>query len=205
MTLADLIADTKDRIAEGSSTFFTDATIKRWLNEAQRYVVRRTKIIERTGQADTVPGVSLYALEKDFWTLHFVKFNDDTLRPITINELEKRTSVKGTPSHYAVWGDGLHLYPAPSYVGTLTILYYAWPVEMENGTDEPEIPEAFHGLLPTFAAYRAKIADQQPAEANAFFVEFQQGLEELIAAYTDRQDQVSRVRDVSDLGEFPWL
>ena len=129
MTLADLIADTKDRIAEGSSTFFTDATIKRWLNEAQRYIVRRTKIIERIGQAETVPGVSLYALEKDFWTLHFVKFNDDTLRPITINELEKRTSVKGTPSHYAVWGDGLHLYPTPSYVGTLTVLYYAWPVE----------------------------------------------------------------------------
>ena len=203
MTLADLIADSKDRIAEGSSNFFTDATIKRWLNEAQRYVVRRTKVLERTTTITSVPNQAIYELDKHVWSLHFVRFNDDTLRPTTINDIQRRLpDTGGTPSHYALWGGHLYLYPAPKEAGTLTVLYYAWPVEMKDDEDEPEIPEAFHGLLPTFAAYRAKMADQQPAEAQALFLEFQQGLDELISSTTDMQDQVSRVQDVTE-GMFP--
>ena len=67
------------------------------LNDAQRLSNVPNK------QTQVPRGVLVCVRRKTLWTLHLVKFNDDTLRPITINELEKRTSVKGTLSHYAVW------------------------------------------------------------------------------------------------------
>lgn len=204
MTLAELIADSKDRIAEGSSEFFKDTTWRRWLNEAQRYVVRRTKVLERSTEITVVQGQQQYTLDASVWTLHFVRLSNDRLQPASINDIQRWfSSTEGKPSHYALWDNRLYLYPTPSHGGQLTILYYAWPVDMVQDTDTPEIPEAFHGLLPTFAAYRAKMADQQTAEAQSLFLEFQQGLDELVASYTDVQDQVSRVRDVT--GDGLWL
>lgn len=203
MTLAELIADSKDRIAEGSDTFFQDHTWKRWLNEAQRYVVRRTRVLERSAYTMTVPGQQSYALEKDFWVIHFVTLGRNTLLPLPTNSLVKRGDSAGTPTHYSIWSNAIYLHPTPVSEDRLTVLYYAWPSPMERDEDTPEIPEAFHGLLPTFAAYRAKMADQQTAEAQSLFLEFQQGLDELVASYTDVQDQVSRVRDVT--GDGLWL
>ena len=44
----------------------------------------------------------------------------------------------GKPQHYAVWDNVIQLYPTPSDIFTLNLLYVKWPDELVEG-EEPEI------------------------------------------------------------------
>lgn len=197
MTMAELVEDARSRIAEVSDSFFSDDTIKRWLNEAQQIAVRRTKVLQRKSIVTTGVGENAYPMSSDFWLPRLVVYDGDELRPVTVEELERNSFTTGRPYAYAVWAKTILLYPAPSQEKKLTVYYYAWPRVMRHDSDIPEIPEAFHNILPTFAAYRAKQADQQVAEADRLFAEFQAAVAELLQSDYEDQVQLNVVRDVS--------
>jgi len=67
---------------------------------------------------------------------------------------------------------------------------------MVDDDDRPDIPEAFHGLLVTWAAYRAKQTDQAVAEAQALLSEFQQGVMEIVRATAEEHAEGHIVREV---------
>lgn len=213
MTLADLRADAMARIAEdsmdtmdsmNSMTFFNVNDWNRWLNDGQRAFVRQTKILQGRKMTLTVPGQQDYPMDTDFWTPRLVKYDIYVLKPFSVDELEIQSpaSSTGTPVYYTVWERQILLWPTPSVEKTLLVYYYRWPVEMMADTDVPEIPEAFHGVLPAWAAYRAMLADQNPSLADRYLREFNDGVMEALAALTDNQDQGYTVRDVR--GGCPW-
>lgn len=195
LTLEELIIDCKSRAAEEDTTWFSDEDWIRWLNEGQQAVVRNTRILQRSVDLAVGPAQAEFPLPNDMWLPRLVLFDGNTLTPISLEDVEQRPAVGGTYA-YVVWGDRLRLYPAPSRPGTLTIYYFAWPKRMREPGDVPEIPEAFHGTLVTYALYRQKLADQKPVEADRLYAEFQNNLLELVGAYSERQEQYHRVRDV---------
>lgn len=199
MTLEELIQDCKARVAEEDTSWFTDEDWVRWLNEGQRAVVRNTKILERVSETMTIPGQSRYPMASDFWLPRLVMFNRNTLRPSTIDNVERAVS-RGTPCSYMIWGGEIVLNPSPASTQKLIVYYYAWPCKMVESTDEPEIPEAFHGALVTYAVYRARQADQKLLDADRLYAEFQNNIMELMDAYAERQVQGHRVRDVYVVG-----
>lgn len=195
MTLEDLIRDCKARATEEDTTWFEDDDWIRWLNEGQRAVVRNTRIIERASETITVPSQARYVMADDFWLPRLVLYGRNTLRPGTINDVEKSIAM-GLPCSYTVWGKEILLIPPPSSSDKLIVYYYAWPNEMSDPEDEPDIPEAFHGALVTYAVYRARQADQKLLDADRLYAEFQNNIMELLDAYSERQVQGHRVRDV---------
>lgn len=196
MTLAELVEDVMARLAEESNAYFAEDAIKRWLNEGERTVVRQTRILQDVLETGVAAGVAEYQLPPRLWQVRLVELDGDVLRPIDL-EAMRRIGGSGRPTHYAIWRNSLWLHPKPASAWpVLRVFFYAWPKGMVNDDDEPEIPEAFHGLLVTWAAYRAKQADQDMPAAQMLYQEFQRGVFELQAAYAEDQAQGTLVREI---------
>lgn len=196
VTLAELVKDVMARIAEESGAYFDEDTIKRWLNEGERVIVRQTRILQDIAETFTIKGRHEYPLPRWFWMPRLVMYDDDVLKPIDVERMVLENNSR-TPTYYAVWRNSLWIHPAPSESMKLVrAFFYAWPRGMVEDTDRPDIPEAFHGLLVTWAAYRAKQADQAVAEAQALLSEFQQGIMEIVRATAEDHAQGHIVREV---------
>ena len=196
MTLAELVKDVMARIAEESGSYFDEDTIKRWLNEGERVIVRQTRILQDIAEAPAIKGRAEYPLPRWFWMPRLVMYGDDVLKPIDVDRMVREKG-SGTPTHYAVWRHSLWLHPTPAEsMKFVQVFFYAWPRGMVEDTDRPDIPEAFHGLLATWAAYRAKQPDQAVAEAQALLSEFQQGIMEIVRATSEEHAQGHVVREV---------
>lgn len=196
MTLAELVQDVMSRLAEESDAYFDEATVKRWINEGERTIVRQTRVLQDIAETPTIAGRSEYPLPNWFWLPRLVKYDGGVLRPIDLERME-RVSTSGPPTHFSVWRRTIFLHPAPvQSMRLLRVFFYAWPRGMREDSDRPDIPEAFHGLLATWATYRAKMADQSVGEAQALLNEFRHGVMELTQADAEEQAQENVVRDV---------
>lgn len=87
----------------------------------------------------------------------------------------------GRPEMVAQQGQTLQVWPVPSadYPGTLRISCYRFPLfPMEDGSDEPEIPEEHHEGLVDWALYRAWSSkdseNDDPARAMAALAAFEE-------------------------------
>src|SRR5690606_41290581 len=56
-----------DLIAEESGSYFDEDTIKRWLNEGERVIVRQTRILQDIAEAPAIKGRAEYPLPRWFW------------------------------------------------------------------------------------------------------------------------------------------
>lgn len=197
MTLGELVEDVMARLAEDSDAYFDEETIKRWINEGERTIVRQTRVLQDIAETPTMEDRAEYPLPPWFWLPRLVQYDGKVLRPIDVERMARTAKSAGPPTHFAIWRNSIFLHPAPTEsMLLLNVFFYAWPRGMKEDTDRPDIPEAFHGLLATWATYRAKMADQSINEAQALLAEFRHGVMELTAADSEEQTQDNVVRDV---------
>lgn len=203
--LSELRIDALSKIAEDSpSNAFDDDTLTRWINEAQRVFVRQTKVLQAKTTFSTVANTQAYDLASDVWLPRLCKYDTWVIYPMGIDAIESQNTAKGTPSNYAVWNNQLILWPTPTAVATVLMYYFKRPTTLVDDADTPEIPEEFHGSLTEYTASQARSADEQGSAANNRMIAFQNAVEECKVAYSERQDQDSRVRDVYGIGVDPW-
>lgn len=152
--LDSLLSETlSHQFAEGQYTDY--ATDK--LNEAQQYVVAQTQFRDFFTQSNTTlaAGTEELSLPTDFsqfYSLVCVGSPNITLRQITPADYDALDSdATGRPYLYDVSGDTMSVYPTPDASYDIQLRYWRKPVDLELGTDVPEIPGQYHHLLVSYA------------------------------------------------------
>lgn len=169
-------------------------SVKRWLNEAQQYVVLQLDV--RT-QFDA----ALYTTEADDPALavpaNFARIYEITntnsrnqLTQITPEQYDSFREGAGTPRFFAVIGSSIYLAPTPNGEYPIRLRYYRTPAEMSDTSDEPEIPERYHHLLVRYSLIRAFQRENDYEAAMYWRSEFETDLMKMKgeAPYDTRQE-----------------
>lgn len=163
MTLTDLLHGTRLVLDDlvSPDAMWESADLTRFLNEAQDQFARRTFCFLDSESAftrlTTVPLQGRYALDPRI--LSVLSVEDDVFTPLRPAMMIRTSSTaSGRPTRYTTRQNAksLLLWPVPDAVYGLQLLVARRPLEaMEDGDDEPEIPEEWHTALCDWAAYKA--------------------------------------------------
>jgi hypothetical protein len=147
-----------------SPVFFTAAQLKDLVNEANEVLCEDTLAVKRTAIVPLRPGMRFVytpSIAPDIMAPTRI-WNQSNSRKMTcfsmeeLDALQERWSVStGIPE---VWfplsWDCFGIYPTPvSAGGVLKVEYVAWPRELMDDEDRPELPEATHDALVLYGQY----------------------------------------------------
>lgn len=174
--LDDLYGHGLDYLAD---TAENEERAKRWINQAylEACATARYPFLEETSTGSAPLTIS------DLDTVISVgdptshRYLNDTTEAALTAQVGDLTAT-GTPMlWYLTGGDTVTCYP--SYTGSITVRYYKVPAELDNGSDAPIIPSAYHDVI-TLGALRRAAIDNQAFETASFY----------------RQEWDSRVQDM---------
>lgn len=181
MNLAGIIARVQTQFGDSSGALITSDEIKRWANDAQREIARKTECVKRHYETSAVQGDGSYTLPPGFLRDVRATFNGRKITRVTLEELDKYEGNRdadpptGEPSRFYVWGDFVYLYPAPESPGSgnFDMFYIKLPEDMTALDQEPEVPEQYHEDIVRFCLARAKEVDEEDQKAESLMAEFE--------------------------------
>lgn len=209
-TLGTLATAVRDSLDESTASFWTDAQVRKAINEGTREIARYTSTIEKTGTIAVSAGTQTYTgVPSDMLQINrveFVKTGDTAvyvLGPRQNNEMDplwgtSKAQSQGTPQWFTAWGYTggtmtLTLYPTPSDAGTLTLYYYAVPADLSTSgsADSTNVtcPEGWEDLIVFYAIYRCLQKDADPTwkDYKALYDEKLQSMLELTRQVHDQE------------------
>lgn len=208
-TQAEILTQVRDRLDEPTARQYSDAQIRRWINEAMRDIATRIRWYRTSSTIAAVAGTQTYNFAADCLEVHAVGYQrtGDTqmydLEYVDLRNLKSETythlhTSEGTPQVFWTWGYpgsatfDLGLYPTPSAAGTITVHYYAVPDELNTDTSDAntavEVPMGYERLVVDYAAYTAFMMDGDPRWQNqkALYEQNMEALQELAVKFTDQ-------------------
>lgn len=184
-TVQDVGNAVKRQFGDESGVQISDSDIIRWVNEGQQEISFKNKILKGkadvssvAGQADyTMPSVNIAAVE----SLHY---NGYPIPGVPYPEVENyiknlpdSSTGSGDPQFWYEWAGTLTLFPAPSSVGTITLLYTSMPTEVTSTTDSLVLPDKYFKRLVEFCLVQAHEMDEDFDAATYKSEQFTNGLD----------------------------
>lgn len=158
-----MIAAVRDEVQDPNALRWSDATITRYLNNAQLDLAQISKKLNMWSVS--VAAGATYVMKptdllfpKAFW------FEISSWRyPLDIKYgvPPEATTVTGDPVEVYPMGNYLYFYPVPQQAGTLYVSGVPRPTPMVNNTDTPSVEDA-DDLLIAYAAWMCYLADGDP-------------------------------------------
>lgn len=153
--------------------YFTRTQLTVWLNNAQKEVQKKLLQAHQNFyvipvQTTLVVNQSDYVLPIDFVHLHRLEIvNSGTppledlspVAPITLNQQDLVPAQTGTPQFYFLKKNRIRVQPAPNVALTMRLYYSPLVSDMTLSTDQPDIPEAYHEMLPVLATLDGLLKD----------------------------------------------
>lgn len=186
ITLSAMRADVRAHLDEATATFWTDAQLNTWINDALRDVARRTETLQATSTIAATVGTRSYSLASispSIVRIHRVEFDpgpgSGPIYPMEARNFYELDQVWGSqqgqqrsyPDYWALWGFppnlSIYVFPVPSQAGNLNIWYYRWPAVAASDTDVLDIAEGWWDLVTLFAETQALRKDADPRFADA--------------------------------------
>lgn len=180
-TQATVVTAIRDRLGEPTAGQWSDAQLRRWINEGARDMARRTRQLEDTTTISTVAGTGEYTLPATVLEVRGAYYapGDGRQVPLIARAWEGMNNVwgqyrdqeGGDPAMFTTWGFApalkVRLYPVPGTSSKTVTLYIArLPVDLTtDGTDTNDavdFPDAWIDGLYDFATYQALFKDRDP-------------------------------------------
>lgn len=217
MTRSDIKTLIRSWLDDESGGYFNDTDCNTWINLAQRQV---QMMLLRAGQnwymkpveTLTVIGQADYVLPSDFMFEHRIEVvisgtgdqeNRQALTPMTTNQQDLVSIVKGTPTNYFIKKNRVTLSPTPSQAWTLRLYYSPRVVDLANDTDVPDVPEQFMEYVAILAAWDGFIKDDRaPDNLLAKKAKYEELLKQMADDRT--QDLPRQVVMVSEYDYGAW-
>ena len=177
MIVSDVITRVRNVSGDLNSLQFTDATVFNWINDGIRECAVQNNLLQKRATSSTIVGTPDYNLPTDILKLHSVKFDEQRLQVLTLQEFEEQygsstmVTTNGTPVVCYVWADKLTLYPKPSAVKSLVIDYIYDPALITAGANALPLPVGYHSRLVDYCL--AQVA-QQDDDLNRYSVKMQE-------------------------------
>ena len=165
MNFSEMQTEVRRRLNETSATYWTDADIKRALNDGYEEMAESSEFYERHTTMDLLSGRTYYDLryicEDTFISPRRIQNNQTErwLTQCTVGDLEKNyvrwEDNQGEPERFFIRGTWwLGLWPQPDADwGSVRLYYSATPPAMVLDDDEPEFAIEYHRGLIEYAVY----------------------------------------------------
>lgn len=218
-TLTNLLADVRDRLDETTASFWSDAGLTRWINEALSDIAKRSETLLSKGTVPAVASTATYNLPTDAVRLHLVEYvpsGSTQTYPVKVATRQSMENVWGLnqsqvgsyPMFYVPWGFvpnlQMQVYPVPSAAGTFNIWYYKLPTTLVNGGDVAQIPEGWQDLIPLYVEAIAKRKDHDPTWSEAMEM-YETRLRTMSEQLRHLHDQQEYITATSGVGVPAWL
>jgi hypothetical protein len=206
--------DVRGHIDEASASFWTDAQLNTWVNDALRDIARRTETLQTIGTVAVVAGTRSYTLNfsPNLFRVHRVEFDpgpgQGPIYPLEARNFYELDQVWGSqqaqqrayPDYWALFGFppglSIYLFPVPSQAGNLNVYYYRLPATATADTDVLEVPEGWWDLVTLYAEVHALRKDADPRFTDAAQM-YEQKIAEMIDMtrhWHDQQQYISTGR-----------
>lgn len=189
-TIAEIITSVRYLINEATASFWSDAEITTYVNEAQEIFTTTTKCLSKyyshTLEATDIKNDREIRLYSDFVALDEggVLYDDDPLKPISLKALDEYggsgwRDTTGTPTHFYKRGDMLGFYPKPSTGGV--VAYYGIERATElSGSTVPLSGDyrtiAFRRYIRDYAVSLCWAKKNETVKADKYMAKFEHGL-----------------------------
>lgn len=180
---------TRVRVISGDTTAaqFTNDQVLSWINDGIRECAVNNNLLQKDASSNTVVGQASYALPTDILKLHSVKYDNNVLQMITMEEFDKRYSGIGTSTTNAtgipvvgyVWAGVLRVYPTPEAVKALVVSYLYDPAIITDVGDEITLPVGYHSRIVDYCLSQVALQDDDLNKYNLFYNQFLTGIREL--------------------------
>lgn len=134
-------ADTQESSVTG---LISDASIDRWLNEAQLEAIKESGFIYKEQSITTIASQAAYDLPDDFQDLLSVQYQqssrNEKLEPMTKDRYLYDSVINevSIPSKFVIIGDSIYIYQTPATSGdNISHWYTAYPDKLSDDTDVP--------------------------------------------------------------------
>jgi hypothetical protein len=208
ITLSAMRSDVRTHLDEATASFWTDAQLNSFINDALRDIARRTETLQKIATIAVTAGTRNYTMPTDIVRCHRIEFDpgpgSGPLYPLEARQFFELDSIWGVtqtqtrafPDYYALFGFPpslqIYLYPVPAQVGNLNVFYYRLPAVAASDSDVLDIVEGWWDLITLFAEYQALRKDADPRFAEAKDV-YEGKLGEMIDATRKWHDQAGMI------------
>lgn len=189
MNLGEVKTRVKRQFGDEASVQITDDDITRWANDAQRDVVMRNEsVLQTTSIANSVALQQSYSFPPDLLILrgiHYKREDGDLafykLKGMSYTEFDEYIDGwDGTaygPSYpivYTTYANEFHLFPIPvsSGTGNLKITYSREPVDLDDDSDEIDLPTPYHNAVVDYCLAQAYRLDEDWNAANVMETDY---------------------------------
>lgn len=185
-TQAQIVVAIRDRLDETVAGSWTDAQLRRWINEGARDMARRTRHLKDTTTIATVAGTGEYTVDADVLEVEQAYYAPGDARQVPLiprawegmNAVwgQYRDQQGGDPAMFTTWGFSpnlkLRLFPVPgSSSKTVTLYVSRLPTDLATdgsaSATAVDFPDAWIDALYDFATYQALFKDRDPRWSEA--------------------------------------
>lgn len=189
-TVAEIITSVRYLINEATASFWSDAEITTYINEAQEIFATTTKCLSKyyshTLIAADIVNDREVRLSSDFVALDEggVLYDSDPLRPISLKALDEHggaawRDVTGTPTHFYKRSDMLGFFPKPAAGGVVAYYGIERATELSGATvpfSDDYRTIAFRRYIRDYAVSLCWAKKSEDAKADKYMMKFENGL-----------------------------
>jgi len=169
-TVQDISYSVRRQFGDESGVQIKDLDILHWINDGQKDINNKNKVLKGRAQVDsvasqaeyTVPAVSIACIESIHW---------DGVPLVGLPYPEVESYIKGfspddlsigTPTIWYEWAGVITFWPSPdaTTVGVITLLYTSNPVEVTTLLDTLSIPDKYFNTLVKYVLSQAYEMDE---------------------------------------------
>lgn len=171
ITAADIITDVRADLNESTASFWTEADLLQWIDEAVREIVNRTRCLETTAYTiDLVNGTYKYDTTGSFLSIETIIHNSGVTGSITRIFTLKRMDIQnlghsketGRPKFFAVWNDDIYIWPIPGTdeaTTELTVFQVTLPTGVSATNSAIETPAYLDSAIVNYVKAKAYFKD----------------------------------------------
>lgn len=181
--------------------FVEDHHVEGWLNEAQRDLAQRTKLLTKEITQATVGAAQFttgsLGLPVDFIdTVNLRLGTDDVNFEVDDQDFwaAKDNGWFLSPPWGRVFGNRLEVYPAPSDNASYTLRYAYMPADLDAPEDVSPFPSELQDKMVLFAKSRALYKEREDSLAATYRQEYELGLPERTLGFGRKTAPQNRVR-----------
>ncbi len=175
MIVSDIKTRVKRQFGDESGVQITDADILRWINDAQREIVKRNEgLLEVTALANATKDIQEYTLPTNLLILRSLKYKDFStpsyyyLRGVSFTEFNEYidgwdgSSDRGTPIVFSVFSGKYQVFPTPAVDLTngFKLYYNRRPTDVTADGDTPDLPDLYHESIVKYCVAQAYEIDE---------------------------------------------
>lgn len=172
-TQENIITNCRSLLNEATASFWTDAELLRYINDAERDIAITSGCIQKIDTVTTTNATRLVAFSG--YKVVAVEYVPTTGRPtylmkITPKQLGHFTPASTYPERWFESGTNIGIDPLPNSTYTLRLYLVDYPsLEMSVNTQIPCIPPVFHSQIIQYVLYRALLKDKKIGAATQQF------------------------------------